>query len=358
MSCYNDDELTPPAWIEEEFLQDVLSQYEGKPVAEIIKFELSPASMKGDHYSTVMLRCKVEYKLDQLPKQTKQKSLIIKTIPSEEGMKRDLLLQSRVFENEISMYTKTLPKIEKILEQFGEPTKLSAGIVYHSLEPQKVIILEDLCELGYTAIRGRFLHEHELKATYTKLAKIHAVTYMLGLSEDHHLLTNYQDGFMSKKSPIFTEILNNGLRNFIDLLLSHKELNIYVDNIQVMQQEVEQACNDMFNAYSLNKGQSDDILVLNHGDFHIKNLMFKFNEANEMEDMIMVDFQGSCYAPSNLDMTYSQFLLLSPEMRTKRHEILHFYFTEFIRVLKKIDYQGKLPKYSQFQMSSLKYRHF
>ncbi|XP_075165017.1 uncharacterized protein LOC142237541 [Haematobia irritans] len=357
MSYFNDDEVIPPSWINKEFLEKVLTKYERQENIKILKFELSPACMKGDHYSTAMSRCKVEYNLNDNVNKIK-KSVIIKTLPSGEGMKRDLLLESKVFETEIDMYTKTLPKIEKILAQFGEPTKLSAGIVYHSLEPHKIIILEDLCDLGYEAIRGRFLTEDELKSVFGKLAKLHAVSYMLGQSDDPESVTKYQDGFMCKPPGPVKEIIKNGLNNFIELLLSDDELKTFADKIKDIQDEVQQACSDMFNAYTLSKGLGNDILVLNHGDFHIKNLMFKFNDNEQMVDPLMVDFQGSCYAPSNLDMVYSQFLLLSPDIRLKRHKILYYYFMEFIRILKKIEYDGRLPKYSELQISNLKYRHF
>uniref|UniRef100_T1PI31 Ecdysteroid kinase n=1 Tax=Musca domestica TaxID=7370 RepID=T1PI31_MUSDO len=358
MSYYNDDELTAPDWINKQFLEEVLGNYENNGPLEVLKFDMSPASMKGDHYASAMFRCKVEYRfLDKQPAELKNISLIIKTLPVAEGMKREMLMESKVFETEIEMYTQALPKISKILAQCGEPTTLSAEIIYYSLSPNKVIIFQDLCELGYDTVRGRCLTEDEVKQVYTKLAKLHAVSYMLGHSETPDVVTKYQEGFMSLSMPMVKSLLANGLKNFINVLESHEELKIYVDKAKAMQNEIEPACKDLFNAYRLNKGQGD-IFVLNHGDFHMKNLMFKFDAHNQMEDMIMVDFQISCYAPSVIDLLYSQFLILDTEMRLRRHEFMQYYFSEFLRILKKINYQGKLPKYSDFQISSLKYRHF
>ena len=91
---------------------------------QIHSFDISPASMKGDHYASIMFRCKVNYKVDSSA-DDKQKSLIIKTLP-DVGAKSDLLKESKVFQTEIKMYSETLPKIEKILRNCGEPTRLSA----------------------------------------------------------------------------------------------------------------------------------------------------------------------------------------------------------------------------------------
>ncbi|XP_061392904.1 uncharacterized protein LOC133328350 [Musca vetustissima] len=354
MSYYNDDELAAPDWINKEFLEKVLKEYHNNVAVEIVKFELSPASMKGDHYASVMFRCKVEYRLNATT--LLNKSLIMKTIPSAEGMKQEILKKTKVFETEIGMYTEALPKICQILKEHGEETLLTAGIIYHSLTPHKIIILEDLCELGYDAIRGRHLNVQEVKAVYTKLAKLHAVSFALGQSEDHKVVTKFQDGFMSISIPALSDYMDNGFRNFIQLLASYPEFEIYHQKLTEMQKYVLPSCKNLFNSYV--NGEKG-IFVLNHGDFHMKNLMFKWDRnSGEMEDVILLDYQASCFAPSNIDLLYSQFLLLSPELRMKRKEFMRHYFVEFCRILKKIKFNGDMPKYSEFQMDCLKYRHF
>ncbi|XP_058974181.1 uncharacterized protein LOC131800648 [Musca domestica] len=355
MSLFNEDELTAPAWINQDFIKMVLAKYENVADVEIINYDMSPASMKGDHYASIMFRCKVEYRLgDNIVK----RSLIMKTLPVEEdSKKREFLMDSKLFETEIKMYSETLPKFEKILAECGEPTKLSAGLFYHALQPHKILIMEDLCELGFNTLRGRYLTEDELKVVYTKLAKLHAVSYMLGQGEEHESVAQYQDGFMSISLPMMKDMMSYGMKHFLDVLESRDEFAIYVDKVKVIFNELEEACKDLFNAYKTN-GNKGDIFVLNHGDFHMRNMMFKLNSEESVEDVMMVDYQISCYAPSCIDLIYSQFMLMSPELRMRRHSLIRFYFTEFLRILKKLDFEGKLPKYSQFQQSTLKYRHF
>lgn len=45
---------------------------------------------------------------------------ILKTVPEADGPKKDLLEQLPAFKNEIKMYTKILPDMEKILIEHGE----------------------------------------------------------------------------------------------------------------------------------------------------------------------------------------------------------------------------------------------
>ncbi|XP_037822889.1 uncharacterized protein LOC119611395 [Lucilia sericata] len=364
MSIYNDDELVAPSWINKEFLHKVLSEYEHDDDIEIVEFDMSPASLKGDHYASIMFRCKVTYKFCKTSSVMKR-SMIIKTLPVEENMKREILMQSRLFETEIDMYSRTLPKIEKILADCGEPTRLSAEIIYHSLEPHKVIILEDLCEAGYDTVRGRFLSEDEIKAVYRKIAKFHAVSYMLGHSENEHdreEVTKYQDGIFSTSMAMQNDLMANGIKFFLDMLSQHEEFKVYYDKVKAMQPKLAKTCKELYTAYKNNSTNLNcdkgDIYVLNHGDFHMKNLMFKFSKKNHMEDLIMVDYQISCYAPSNIDIIYSQYMMLSSELRLKRHELSQYYFEEFLKMLKKIGYRGEMPLFSNFQISGIKYRHF
>lgn len=180
---------------------------------------------------------------------------------------------------------------------------------------------------------------------------------MLGKSEQYECVTKFQEGIFSNLKILPIEFINQGITNFIQTLENHKELHVYKNKITSMQCDIIPGCKNLFNAYKL-KNTTSEIFVLNHGDLHLKNLMFHFNTENHIDDVIMVDYQISCYAPSNVDMVFSQYLLLSPELRLKGNELMFYYFEEFIGVLKKMNYQGELPKYSDFQITSLKYRHF
>ncbi|KAM7361866.1 uncharacterized protein ACRADG_012730 [Cochliomyia hominivorax] len=357
MSLYNEDELIPPAWINKEFFEKVLQQYENNESIKLIKLDLTPASMKGDHYASVMFRCKISYICDS-SSDPQQKSFILKTLPLEDCAKRDMLKESNLFETEISMYNEVLPKIEKILAECGEPTKLSAGLIYHALEPHKVIIFEDLCESGYKIFRERDLNENEVKLIYNKIAKLHAVSYMLAHSENSECVTKFKEGIFSTSTILAMDVMIQGIFSFINMLEKHeKEFHQYLDKFKTLQPDIKESCKNLYNAYKLNRSDGE-IFVLNHGDFHMKNLMFKLNSNQQIEDVIMVDYQISCYAPSNVDMVYSQYMILSPDLRLRRNELMHYYFEEFTRILKRINFQGKMPHYSDFQITGLKYKHY
>jgi len=147
---FNADELEAPAWLNAQFITDVLRTYEKCPELEVTDLKITPASAQGDHYASVMFRTTAEYTTS---KGKFCKPLIIKTMPEQEGHKKDMLSDSHLFSTEINAYTKALPEFERILREAGDDTKLFVPCIYHSLEPRQVLIFEDLVPQGYFVIR-------------------------------------------------------------------------------------------------------------------------------------------------------------------------------------------------------------
>lgn len=170
---FNDDELNPPEWLNVQFMTQVLRGYEKDSNLKVINLSFTPASAKGDHYASIMFRAAVEYAAQN---GNFTKSLIIKTMIVEEGIKKDMFKDSPLFTTEIGMYTKVLPEWERILRRAKDPAKLYVECIYHSLQPHQILIFDDLVEMGYAVVRDRFLTREEICSAYSKLAKIHAIS--------------------------------------------------------------------------------------------------------------------------------------------------------------------------------------
>jgi len=128
-SQFNADELQPPTWLNAQFIEEALSAYEKVPL-QVTDLKISPATAQGDHYASVMFRTVAEYTTAQ---GKFSKPMIVKTMPEEEGHKKDILKDSHIFETEILMYSKALPEFERILQEAGDNTKLYVPCIYHSL---------------------------------------------------------------------------------------------------------------------------------------------------------------------------------------------------------------------------------
>lgn len=187
---------------------------------------------------------------------------------------------------EIPLLLHQSKKIIQFLYEFHLEVFFCIRILFSSLEPRKVIILEDLKEQGYEMMRNRHPTESEMKAIYRKLAKLHAASYVLGQSEDSEYITQHQNGMCGSELVLEHGIFKNGIGQFIEFLETQQEFQEYARKFQAMKYDILKKSHELFSVYK--NGKQNEILVLNHGDFHLRNLMFKFDENSQMQDFILV----------------------------------------------------------------------
>ncbi|XP_039493393.1 uncharacterized protein LOC120452967 [Drosophila santomea] len=354
---FNDDELEAPTWLNPLFIEKILSTYEDAPELKVIDLKITPASAQGDHYASVMFRTTAEYTTS---KGKFSKPLIIKTMPEQEGHKKDMLSESHLFETEIGMYCQVLPEFEKILQEAGDHTKLFVPCIYHSLEPRKVMIFEDLVPQGYYVIRDRPVAQEELKTTFTKLAKWHAVS-MKFINEQPDFLKKYKYGLFDMPNIQNDPFITTGMQSFIEMLDRLPELRRYKPHFEKIKDSYLERLQADLREYHENR-RSDAYYVLCHGDFHLRNMMFKNNkETGAHEDTMLVDFQISNLCSITIDLTYSIYMLMEPEQRREMgKDLINHYFTELVATLKKIGYKGEMPTQAKLweQMHRNKYYDF
>lgn len=90
--------------------------------------------------------------------------------------------------------------------------------------------------------------------------------------------------------------------------------------------------------------------VLNHGDFHFGNLMYR-GEIAEAADILMIDFQFLSWTSPASDIYSLLHLVADSTTRTvHREEIISLYFKTFVQTLKKLGYSKTLPSYKDFRL--------
>ncbi|XP_055856233.1 uncharacterized protein LOC129919398 [Episyrphus balteatus] len=351
---FNKDELEAPEWMNKSFFEEVLRKCEKTDWIMVKDVKMSPATLKGDHYASVMFRGKITY--DSKKGKGLLKSLIIKTMPQVEGHKMDMLQESFIFETEISMYSETIPKFEAELRKIGDKTVLGAKVLYHSLKPHKCIIFEDIVPLGYETLKKRAADLTDSKLAFLKLAKWHAVSYKLAAEGDKSM-TDYKHGLFSIKDFDTNPFIEGGLRALTNKCETVDELKQYAPKLQAMQKDLMKRCSESFNTYRQENPKG--VFVLCHGDFHSKNMMFKKKSYGETEDVMLVDFQISYFGPAVMDVIYGLYMVINEDVRTNHHdEIIHYYCSNFIETLEKLKFQGNLPKISDFFIDILRHRHW
>jgi len=86
------------------------------------------------------------------------------------------------------------------------------------------------------------------------------------------------------------------------------------------------------------------MVVLTHGDYWLNNLMFKFNESNESEDVQMLDFQSSAWGTPSLDLHYFLISSVRDDIKVGYYdEFIEHYHDEFVKSLNKLGYDQFIP---------------
>lgn len=116
---YSKDELIAPEWLTKDFLERVLRHYKDVEVVKVNEFHISPGTSPGEHFASIMFKIDVKYESKGIPERL---NFIMKTVPVEEGVKKEFLKDSTAFPTEIRMYEEILPKMKDILRQIGDST--------------------------------------------------------------------------------------------------------------------------------------------------------------------------------------------------------------------------------------------
>lgn len=99
--------------------------------------------------------------------------------------------------------------------------------------------------------------------------------------------------------------------------------------------------------------------VLNHGDFHAKNMLFKKDESDNINEVLLLDFQLCNWGSPAIDIIYALYLVASTEVRQNhRDEIISYYYDQFVLTLKDIALLTNIPTLLDLQVELLSHGFF
>lgn len=102
------------------------------------------------------------------------------------------------------------------------------------------------------------------------------------------------------------------------------------------------------------KPSPDGFNVLCHGDLWTNNFMYSHDEHNNIQKLLMVDYQICHWTSPAIDLLF--LLVESPELELKVKEFdtfVHYYHTHLIANLKKLNYTKKAPTLISLQIEIL-----
>lgn len=344
--AFNKDEMTAPSWMDNGFFEKVLRHSEHDQTLVVKKFRIQPGTKPGDHFASVIFRAIVSH--DKSPEEV---SLIVKTLPAEDGLKKDLLNDGYVFETETLMYTVVVPAMHQLLQSVGDHTVLGARLLYHQKLPTWVMVFEDITKQGFE-MKTKQLDLEESKVVFAKLARWHAASMFLvdTLPEIKKLTKGVYNLF--EENDTFLRMWQSNVAMLSQVVLELPGLEQYSERIRNVTEKIFKRASAIY-TYD----PTSYVHVLNHGDCHFKNMMFKRTDG-KLDDIMLLDFQLSVWSTPAVDLIYALYNTVSIDTREEhRDDLITFYHQELVACLNKFGYLRKPPTMHQIQMEILKCGH-
>ncbi|XP_075145776.1 uncharacterized protein LOC142220485 [Haematobia irritans] len=304
-----------PNWVNEGTFLELLRETNPNFV-EIISFTTEPAIAVGENYATPIFRIKIVIKLED--SQNLEISYILKVAPDSQDL---VEIHKNFFNVENTVYNEVIPEMEDIYFQQGlnihfapKIYKLGEDTLAHHH-----ILLEDLTVKGFRSVnRLDCLDMDHTKAVLRKLAQFHAASASRVLSKGCY-------------ADILSPYMNNPLTRTMmqHMIGSFKEP--FMDNLDKFEngEEYRKAMNNFFD-YVVEKfiygrqPKPSNFNVLNHGDCWTNNILFKYSQEGEIEDVHFVDFQNTNYGSPAQDLFY--LIISSTQIDIKIDQFEHFIY--------------------------------
>ncbi|XP_014474316.1 PREDICTED: uncharacterized protein LOC106744243 isoform X2 [Dinoponera quadriceps] len=332
-----------PEWLNVSFMQKALRKSEGDDSIHVIDIFTKPATDKGDNYTSDMIRVTVEYSQDQAGRKvTKKKTVIVKISPIAEGIRKDLITNSSLFITEMLMMSDTLEKMNQLLKH-----PLSAKCLYIQKQDPQLLVIEDLAPLGFRmADREAGLDLAHCTLALRGLAKFHASSVALCEKEPSQKDMDRKGMFSPDHPEELTKFFSLSLKSLAKEVTKWPELDkkysAKLDNFSKKIYKI---------GSKLSRQCDDDFNVINHGDFWVNNMLFKYSDGKPI-DHIFVDFQLCSYTSPAIDLLY--FLGTSPSMEiieNNKDVLLNEYLNTLSSTMKQLGCKTQPPTMEKLKKS-------
>nr|CAD7454506.1 unnamed protein product [Timema tahoe] len=316
------DEVTAPAWLNEEFIQDLIRR-EDDPNISVALEGIDLAIGKGVNFLSIIYRVKLKCTTEG---SSYLKTLIVKC-PPHDKMAEEFGKEIASFKKEIDMYENVIPKMFKIWEKRTGQNSFAISPRCYPSSMDDTLILEDLQPLGFRmAEKSKLCDLEHTLVVLRKMAKFHAMS-LATLVEDPLSFKHSKESFFSEDNKIFKEVLTKQIQKKIETI---RELSEY----EHIAKKLEKSDQIIKLVFEISKPRDTSLSVLNHGDCWINNMVFRYSsETGIVEDMRFLDFQLSRYASPTLDLNHFLFSSVDDDVLKDRDTLLAEYHSTLIKHL-------------------------
>uniref|UniRef100_A0A182S5L0 CHK domain-containing protein n=1 Tax=Anopheles maculatus TaxID=74869 RepID=A0A182S5L0_9DIPT len=214
------------------------------------------------------------------------------------------------------------------------------------------MVFEDITKHGYE-MKAKQLDLEESKVVFGKVARWHAAS--MSLIDTHPEMKKLNKGVYNlfEENHQFLQMWQSNIAQLSNIVKEMPGLEQYSERIAKVKESIFKRASAIY-TYD----PSSYVHVLNHGDCHFKNMMFKRTTDGKLEDIMLLDFQLSVWGTPAIDLIYAMYNTVSIDTRENhRDELINFYYQELIASLNKFGYLGKLPTLLEIHLEMLKCGH-
>ncbi|XP_031629203.1 uncharacterized protein LOC116344683 [Contarinia nasturtii] len=346
LSKPSSEEKTALKWFNTHFLEKHLQNYFNDKQLSVASFDINSGSGKRDNFASALFRLNVVISNDSNCSSTKILKLIVKTNLEASGCLSQAISDFDIYGKEIEFYRDIAPQIQNSLKKLNENFPLTA-IAYGVDTAETVMLLEDLVESGY-----RLTSVHEgfdvdgAKLVLKRIATFHAITAILQ-QENPNIFNNFKYGMVTRHTDSYNTFYTTGLEIIIEITSNWPEFTVYTEKLKKLRETLIEKARCTFDI----KPQHFNTLI--HGDIWINNLMLKFKKKPtelEIEDVILIDFQYTCWnSPAN-DLQFFFNSSLKESLRPNCFdELIEYYHQQLVTFLKRLTYKKSIPTLEEFK---------
>ncbi|CAO1442433.1 unnamed protein product [Diamesa tonsa] len=333
-------------WMTHEYFIKVLKEFEGRDV-ELKEFLIKSGTNKGENFASAIYRVQLTYILLNDVDATKTCSFILKTSSANSSIS-EMLEDFQVFEGETQLYKKILVECSKLIGDNIKFAPSSLSVVNTRPQP-KYIMLEEFASKGYKKVdQKNGLNVDHLKLVLEKLAKLHAASAML-YNQDETDFMNHQEPNISEYFKIFHPLFFNCLNACAKAAEKWPGAEEFSKKLFVLEKNVIDRGSEAFIL------DDEEFGVLCHGDLWANNVMFDYNEKNEPNDAIMLDFGLSYFSSPGIDLSYLIFTSSSNDIKDYEIDILLQHYHQHLHAnLIKMNCKRSIPALTDIHNHFLK----
>lgn len=208
--------------------------------------------------------------------------------------------------------------------------QLSFRLIYSEISAIPVLVFEDLTALGYT-MHSKQMDLEMTKVLLSRLAKLHASTLDIERRSPGSLSTNFREGCFQLRNDIVHHI-KDCFCLFADSLEQWPEENsqLFAGKIRTILDSFEQEFANLFSQ------EKNKVNVLNHGDFHNRNIMYQ----DDTRDFVVFDYQLCYWGSPVVDIIFALYLIMRPGFEDHHQDLISIYGSEFKRAVQQLNITG------------------